>query len=63
MPWSSVRYPVSMRHLEPWVRLKAIDIANAMLVAGTDEGRAIRIAIAKAKQWAAREAQTHAPPH
>ena len=60
MPWSSVRYPASMRHLEPRVRSKAIDIANAMLVAGAEEGRVIRIAIAKAKQWAAREAEKHA---
>lgn len=52
MPWTPERYPVSMRHLPEPVRLKAIEIANALLADGMDEGRAIRIAIAKAKEWA-----------
>jgi uncharacterized protein YdaT len=34
------------------LRLKAIEIANALLEEGYDEGKAIRIAIAKAKEWA-----------
>jgi uncharacterized protein YdaT len=54
MPWSEDRLPASMRNLEPVVRTKAIEIANALLEEGYDEGRAIRIAIAKAKEWAAR---------
>ena len=54
MPWTAQRYPVSMRHLQEPVRAKAIEIANALLDEGMDEGRAIRIAIAKAKEWAAR---------
>lgn len=53
MPWTEQRYPPSMRHLTPSVRAKAIEIANALLDEGMDEGKAIRIAIAKAKQWAA----------
>jgi len=53
MPWTADRYPVSMKHLPPPVRDKAIAIANALLAEGMDEGRAIRIAIAKAKAWAA----------
>ncbi|MGZ5033232.1 MAG: hypothetical protein ACXWAC_08535 [Usitatibacter sp.] len=52
MPWNEVRYPTSMRHLSPEVRGKAIEIANALLEEGHPEGQAIRIAIAKAKQWA-----------
>jgi uncharacterized protein YdaT len=36
------------------VRAKAIEIANALLDEGYDEGRAIRIAIAKAREWSAR---------
>jgi uncharacterized protein YdaT len=51
MPWNSAYYPVSMRHLDPLVRAKAIEIANALLEEGYDEGRAIRIAIAQAKRW------------
>lgn len=52
MPWTSERYPVSMRRLPLKVRLKAIEIANALLKEGFDDGKAIRIAIAKARQWA-----------
>ncbi|HEU0201151.1 MAG TPA: hypothetical protein VFR86_12035 [Burkholderiaceae bacterium] len=52
MPWTSDYYPVSMRHLALPVREKAIDIANALLAEGMEEGKAIRIAIAKAKEWA-----------
>jgi uncharacterized protein YdaT len=43
-----------MRHLAPDARAKAIEIANALLSEGCDEGRAIRIAIARAKAWAGR---------
>jgi uncharacterized protein YdaT len=52
MPWSTDRYPPAMQHLPPIVRQKAIEIANALLAGGYDEGKAIRIAIAKAKEWA-----------
>lgn len=54
MPWDETYYPRSMRNLPPEVRLKAIEIANALLEEGYDEGKAIRIAIAKAKEWAER---------
>jgi uncharacterized protein YdaT len=54
MPWSSEYYPASMKHLPPFVREKAIEIANALLEEGMEEGKAIRIAIAKAKAWAER---------
>jgi uncharacterized protein YdaT len=52
MPWNEVYYPKSMRNLPREVRLKAIEIANALLEDGYDEGTAIRIAIAKAKERA-----------
>ncbi len=54
MPWNEVRFPASMRHLSRPTRRKAIEIANALLEGGLDEGRAIRIAIARSEQWAAR---------
>ena len=54
MPWNKSYYPASMRRLAPAVRAKAIDIANALLESGHPEGQAIRIGIARAKQWAAR---------
>jgi uncharacterized protein YdaT len=52
MPWNAGYYPASMKNLPPEVRAKAIEIANALLEAGRPEGQAIRIGIARAKQWA-----------
>jgi uncharacterized protein YdaT len=52
MPWNDDDFPTSMRHLGVQTRRKAIEIANTLLAEGMDEGKAIRIAIAKAKQWA-----------
>jgi len=52
MPWTLERFPPSMEHLPERVRAKAIEIANALLEEGMEEGKAIRIAIAKAKEWA-----------
>ena len=54
MPWDESYYPVAMRRLDPVVRSKAIEIANALLEEGHDEGFAIRVAIARAKEWAFR---------
>lgn len=54
MPWTPDRYPQSMAKLPEPVRDKAIEIANALLDEGIEEGMAIRIAITKAKQWAER---------
>ena len=55
MPWNELRYPPAMGHLDPLVRAKAIEIANALLNDGHDEGFAIRVAIARAEQWAQRQ--------
>jgi uncharacterized protein YdaT len=52
VPWNAVHFPTSMKYLSPLVREKAIEIANALLEGGMDEGKAIRVAIAKAKEWA-----------
>ena len=54
MPWDEQHYPPAMDKLPRVVRAKAIDIANALLADGRAEGSAIRIAIAKAKQWGRR---------
>lgn len=54
MPWNELSYPRSMEDLPPIVRSKAIEIANALLAEGYEEGMAIRIAIARAKEWAER---------
>jgi len=62
MPWTALRYPRSMANLPEGVRTKAIAIANALLEEGCDEGRAIRIAIAQAKRWAAAHRVRRAQP-
>ncbi len=53
MPWNENYFPKSMAHLSPPVRDKAIEIANALLAQGYDDGKSIRIAISQAKRWAA----------
>lgn len=55
MPWTQERFPPAMRGLPPEVRLRAIEIANAMLAEGCDDGQAIRMGIAAAKKWASRQ--------
>jgi len=54
MPWSEQHYPVSMKNLTPEVRGKAIEIANALLEDGYEEGRAIAIGTAQAEEWGKR---------
>jgi len=56
VPWTTDQPPAAMRRLPPAVRSKAVEIANALLRDGVDEGRAIRIAIAAAKAWVVRHA-------
>jgi uncharacterized protein YdaT len=48
MPWSKNDYPASLKNLPTDVRNKAIEIANALLDEGYDEGRAIAIATDRA---------------
>lgn len=52
MPWNEKDYPSSMKNLDPIVRRKAIDIANAMTKEGYKEENTIPIAISQAKEWA-----------
>lgn len=60
MPWSESHFPRSMANLAPRVRAKAVEIANALLAQGYDEGRAIRIAIAQARRWEEHETASSA---
>jgi uncharacterized protein YdaT len=53
MPWSKNDYPPSMKNLDERVREKAVEIANALLRDGYEEGRAIAIATSQAEEWAA----------
>ncbi|MDE2137327.1 MAG: hypothetical protein KGJ68_07805 [Gammaproteobacteria bacterium] len=52
MPWSDADFPRSMVNLPRHIRDKAIQIANALLGEGYEEGRAIRIGISQARRWA-----------
>jgi uncharacterized protein YdaT len=54
MPWNDRYYPQAMEHLSPMVRAKAVEIANALLEEGHDEGFCIRVAISRAHEWARR---------
>ncbi|MBP1999386.1 uncharacterized protein YdaT [Paenibacillus shirakamiensis] len=51
MPWTKKDYPESMKNLDTRVRNKAVEIANALLDEGYEEGRAIAIGTAKAEEW------------
>lgn len=51
MPWSMKDYPQSLKNLEEPVKKKAIEIANAMVDEGYEEGRAIPIETSQAKEW------------
>ncbi|WP_174733016.1 DUF2188 domain-containing protein [Mesobacillus harenae] len=54
MPWTNNDYPDSMKNLKPDVRDKAIEIANALVEEeGYEDGKAIPIAIDKAKEYEA----------
>jgi uncharacterized protein YdaT len=51
MPWDTNDYPDSLKNLKTPIKKKAIDIANAMVDEGYEEGRAIPIATEQAKEW------------
>ncbi|MEJ8304523.1 DUF2188 domain-containing protein [Saccharibacillus sacchari] len=51
MPWDKNDYPQSMKNLDERVRNKAVEIANALLRDGYEEGRAIAIATSQAEEW------------
>ncbi|WP_192894739.1 hypothetical protein [Neobacillus notoginsengisoli] len=57
MPWSKNNYPASMKNLDPDVREKAIEIANAILEEENDEGKAIAIGIDKAREYVAKHGE------
>ena len=51
MPCTLDDYPDSWKNLKELERKKAIDIGNAMLEDGYEEGRAIPIATEQAEEW------------
>lgn len=51
MPWDTNDYPSSLKNLDIAIQKKAIEIANAMIEDGYQEGQAIPIATEQAKKW------------
>jgi uncharacterized protein YdaT len=51
MPWTKKDYPQSLENFMAPIRNKAIEIGNELLEKDYEEGRAISIATAKAKEW------------
>jgi uncharacterized protein YdaT len=52
LPWTENDYPASMKNLDPVVREKAIEIANALVQEEQyHDGKAIPIAIDKAREY------------
>lgn len=51
MPWDLNDYPNSIKNMDPLVRKKAIDIANALEEEGYEDDRAIPIAQSQAQEW------------
>ncbi|OIU66896.1 DUF2188 domain-containing protein [Rossellomorea aquimaris] len=67
MPWSKNDYPASLKNLPADVRNKAIEIGNALLDEGYEEGRAIAIATDRAHKSEegtdADKTEYHVKPH
>lgn len=62
MPWNNNDYPASFKNLEPAVRKKAIEIANALIRDNYSESRAISIATTKAREHVHPE-ENHRPKY
>ena len=50
MPWTKRDYPTSWKNLDAEVRAKAIEIGNALLADGMEDGKAIPIALSQARK-------------
>lgn len=51
MPWDLKDYPSSFKNMDPLLKKKAIEIANALVSEDYPEDKAIPIAISQAKRW------------
>lgn len=51
MPWYNGDYPPSYKNQPVKIREKAVEIANEMLLHGTDEGVAIATGLKRARQF------------
>jgi uncharacterized protein YdaT len=51
MPWYNGDYPPSYKNQPPYLRNKATEIANELLLHGADEGVAIATGLKRARQY------------
>jgi uncharacterized protein YdaT len=51
MPWYNGDYPPSYKNQPKALREKAVEIANALLLDGTDEGIAIATGLKRAREY------------
>lgn len=52
MSWTEKNFPSAMNNLSPYVRRKAIEVANALKKDGYADDHAVPIAIEVARNWA-----------
>lgn len=62
MAWSETCYPVSMSHLTPAVRARAIEVANDLLTKGWPDEAAARAGIDRAREWSLQTTLKHLAP-
>lgn len=55
MPWTNGDYPLSYKNQPTKIRHKAIEIANAILAEGAEEGIAIATGLKKAREYYSEE--------
>lgn len=51
MPWYNGDYPPSYKNQPPQIRAKAVEIANELLLHGSEEGVAIATGLKKAREY------------
>ena len=51
MPWYNGDYPPSYKNQPPAIRAKAVEIANELLLHGSEEGVAIATGLKKAREF------------
>ena len=51
MPYTSGKFPRTWKNVEPATRSKAVEVLNALLKEGMDEGKAIPIALSRAREF------------
>ena len=59
MPWYYGDYPPSYKNQPIKIRDKAVEIANALLEEGADEGIAIATGLKRAREWAKEQDEPH----